>query len=84
MANVYRGWEENARGMEGSVRETGDTRKNVREAKKNHEALDHITEKKMNTGVRPLNFGFRSKEAIKKSFCRVMTTGTKLQGVNQC
>ena len=31
--------------MEGSVRETGDARNNVREAKKNHDALDYITEK---------------------------------------
>lgn len=44
MANIYTGWKENARDMEGSVREIGDTRKNVREAKKNQEVLDHITE----------------------------------------
>lgn len=72
MGNIYRGRKENARDMDGSVREIGDAGKNVREAEKNQEALDHVTEKEkeMNTGVRPLDLGFRSKEALKRSFCK--------------
>lgn len=44
------------------------------------EAIDHITKRsKMNPGKRPLDLGFRSKEAIEKNFCRVMEIKTKLQ-----
>ena len=73
--NIYREWKKKddvERELDGSVREVGDPRKNVREAqgRESQEAFDHVTKKskKMNTGERPLDLGFTSKEAIEKSF----------------
>lgn len=77
------------RETERSIRGVEDPRKNVTEAQGGEEeecqeAIDHVTKrsKKMNTETRPLDLGYRSKEAIEKSICRVLGIETKFQGAN--